>query len=124
MAATGLLLNVGLNLVLIPVWSINGAAGATLITQAGMILTMLLLLQGSVGIPAIAPWGRLMRQLLITAAVATPATLVVRETGVSWILIVMVAAVMHLFISALAERREAAAVLSQVRWFLNRRASN
>lgn len=121
LAAGGLLLNVGLNLLFIPRWSIDGAAIATVITELVMIVVMLLLLQVSLGIPGLAPWGLLIRQALIAGAVATPATLLVLEVGAPGIPVSMGAAVLFLAVSALAERKESASIIAQARLFLKKR---
>lgn len=117
-AAAGLLLNVGLNLVLIPLWSIDGAAIATVATEVVMLAAMLLLLRGSLGIPGVSPWGLLIRQALVATAVAASAVLLVSEVGIPWPVVVLVAVTVHVTVSALTERRASAAVLAQVRSIL------
>lgn len=117
-ALFGLGLNIGLNFVLIPLLSINGAALATLFTQVVMLLAMLLLLQFSLQIPRVAPWGLLLRQVLVVSAVAVPAHLLVTELGQNWVLVALGAALSYLLISAVAERRG-----SQVLWQRIRQAS-
>lgn len=123
LASVGLLLNVGLNLLLIPRWSIDGAAVATVLTQLVMLLVMLLLIQMSLGIPGISPWGLLIRQSLIAGAVVTPATLLVLETDAPWILVAVVSAMVHLLVSALAEGRESTAIIGHARSYLGRRSA-
>lgn len=105
LALFGLGLNIGLNYVLIPLLSINGAALATLFTQVLMLVGMLALLQLSVRIPGVAPWGMLLRQVVVVTAVAVPAHLAVTGMGWNWALVAVGAGISYLLISAVAERQ-------------------
>lgn len=99
-AGIGVALNVGLNYLVIPRWSYEGAAAATLVTEAIMFLACLALVQGSLGIPRVIPWGALFRLILLAVAVVGPATMLVDFTGWPWIPVVAVAL---LLLVALAE---------------------
>lgn len=65
----GLSLNVVLNLVLIPRYSIHGAAVATIVTEAVLLVGIWLLVAGTVRVPGLLPLGRLGGLVLSTAAV-------------------------------------------------------
>lgn len=119
-ALFGLALNIGLNSVLIPLLSINGAAIATFFTQGVMLVAMLLLLRGSLKIPAISPWGLLIRQAVIIVAVAVPARMLVSDLEMPWIPVVIGAGVSYLFVAALSERRGSAILWAQVRGALGK----
>ncbi|WIM71736.1 polysaccharide biosynthesis C-terminal domain-containing protein [Corynebacterium suedekumii] len=114
-AAAGLLLNIGLNALLIPEWSILGAATATLTTQVIMLVSMLLLLQFTLGIPGVAPWGLLLRQCAVAAIVAVSATSLHAAGEWSWLVVSLLAGAAHLVISMGVDKQVRALVLAPLR---------
>lgn len=114
-AAAGLLLNIGLNALLIPEWSILGAATATLTTQVIMLVSMLLLLQFTLGIPSVAPWGLLLRQCAVAAIVAVSATSLHAAGEWSWLVVSLLAGAAHLVISMGVDKQVRALVLAPLR---------
>lgn len=100
LAGAGVLLNVLLNLVAIPRWSYDGAAAATLVTEAIMFFAALALAQKSLPIADLIPWGPIVRLLLLAASVTAPAAVLVGHSGWPWFPVVLVALVVFL---ALAE---------------------
>ncbi len=99
-AGAGVLLNVGLNYLAIPMWSYDGAAAATLVTEAVMFVACLIVVQRSVRIRGVVPWGPLVRQILLATSVIAPATVLIGFTGWPWPPVVVIALVVFL---ALAE---------------------
>lgn len=69
----GLGLNVALNLVLIPRASFNGAATATLITEALVLVVMWVLVIRTLRIPGLLPFGRLLALAASSAAIVLAA---------------------------------------------------
>ncbi|MGP6175232.1 flippase [Corynebacterium sp. A21] len=114
-ALAGLFMNIGFNIVLIPLFSINGAALATVGTQAVMLVAMLVLLRFSLKIPGVSPWGLLIRQTLIITAVAVPARMLAADLGFPWISVTIGAGVSYLLLAALAERHGSAILWAQLR---------
>lgn len=115
LAAAGLVLNVALNLVLIPLRSIEGAAIATVITQVVVLVAMLLLLRGSLRIPGITPWSMLLRLSLLSAAVAVPAVLLVGELRVPGVPAAVGAGLVYLLLVAATERRATTVIWRHLR---------
>lgn len=114
-ALAGLAFNVVLNLVLIPRWSIVGAATATVATQVLMLLAMLLVLQSSLRVPRLVPWPPLIRMIILVAAVTIPAVMLVDDSGFHWLPVTVGAVVVFTAVWALAERRTSAVLLQLVR---------
>ena len=80
MAAGGALLNIGLNLVLIPRWQAEGAAWASLVTQVGTAVVQLLLAVRLFKLKL--PWPLLLRAVLYAAGLLG-ADLLLREVGLA-----------------------------------------
>lgn len=114
-AAVGLVLNVVLNYILIPLRSIVGAATATVITEVVMLVAMLLVLQWSLRVPRLIPWGKMVRMVLLVGAVTVPATLLTDDLNLHWIPVVGGAVLVFTTLWALAERRTSAMVLHLLR---------
>lgn len=64
----GLLLNVVLNVVLIPRYSFEGAAVATIITEAALLLAIWILAARTVRVPGLLPLGQVVGLALVTVA--------------------------------------------------------
>ena len=92
-AAGGVLLNLALNYVAIPRWSYHGAAAATLVTESVLLVACLVLVQRSIPMRGIVPWGPLARQVLLAVSVAAPATVLIGYSGWPWPPVVVAALV-------------------------------
>lgn len=89
LAAAGVLLNVGLNVVAIPRWSYDGAATATLVTEGIVFIAILVLVQRSLPIRGVVPWGPLVRLILLTGAVVAPSAVLIGYSGWPWLPVVI-----------------------------------
>lgn len=114
-AALGLVLNVVLNYLLIPLRSIVGAATATVITEVVMLVAMLLVLQWSLRVPHLVPWAPLVRMVLLVGAVTVPATRLTGDLHLHWIPVAVGAVLVFTVVWALAGRRTSAMVLQLIR---------
>lgn len=90
-AAAGVLLNVGLNYLVIPHFSYDGAAAATLVTEALMFFVCLIVVQRSLRITGVVAWGPLARQILLAAAVTVPAVVLIDYARLPWPPVIIVA---------------------------------
>lgn len=96
-ALGALLLNIGLNLVLIPRYSYNGSAVATAATELLMLLAMWLLMARTIRIQGLIPTGKLALVGLLTAAVCGVTTALAMNTNIGWGVVMAIAVV--LFVS-------------------------
>lgn len=111
-AAGGLVLNVVLNLVLIPLHSIVGAAVATVFTEVVMLVAMLLVLQWSLKVSQLIPWAVLIRMILIVGAVIFLFTQLI---DINWVLATIGALVVFVAVWGVAERKTSAVVVDLIR---------
>lgn len=95
-AAGGVALNVGLNVVLIPRWSMAGAAAATLVTEALLAVAFLVLTRRSTRVERLVPWGPLLRQACVVLGLVAPAAVLVAVDGLPWIPVAAVACTLHI----------------------------
>lgn len=72
----GLALNIGLNLILIPHMSFNGAAVSTVITEGTVAVSMWILITRSVPVNRLFPWVQLSGIAIATVAIVAASTLV------------------------------------------------
>jgi len=84
LALGALAINVGLNVVLIPHYSYNGSALATILTEFAMLCAMWILLVRTVPIRRLVPAGKLALIVALTAAVCALSTVVKRMTYLPW----------------------------------------
>lgn len=92
-AVTGVLMNVGLNLALIPEYSYRGSAVATIITE---VLVLVVLLAGTVRIPGVRPWPiRALGRTLVAGAVLAAGLAVLRPL-VPWPLLAVASPIVYL----------------------------
>lgn len=119
LAASGVLLNVGLNYVAIPRWSYDGAAVATVVTEGIMFLAGLELARRSLRITGLVPWGPLTRQILLAVAVIAPSAVLVGFSGWPWFPVVLVALLAYLalveFTDSLGGLRLLGAITDRIR---------
>ncbi len=85
-----LLLNVGLNLVLIPRFSYHGAAWATLVSEATLLAVVCVVVAFSVKISGMLPVGAVVGPALLAAAVIAITTLVPGVRSAPWVLLACV----------------------------------
>lgn len=98
-AGAGVALNIALNLVLIPRMSMEGAAVATLATEALLCLALLVLVRFSTAGKGVVPWGSLFRQAIVVVGIAVPSFILVEVDGLPWIAVTAVACVVHVLVS-------------------------
>ena len=102
-AGLGVVLNVALNSVFIPLWSIMGAAGATIISELVIFFAFLYMARQSTGITRLIPVTQLARQGLLIAAVTAPTWALINKAGWPWIPTVAAACVLHLALSVVSK---------------------
>ncbi|USX47387.1 flippase [Dietzia kunjamensis] len=113
-AAGGVLLNVALNLVAIPRWSYEGAAAATLVTEALVFVSVLLLVQRSIGIRGVVPWGPLVRLALLAAAVVAPSVVLITYSAWPWLPVVLGSLLVFLLLAELSDSLEGVSLIGRV----------
>ncbi|BAF52990.1 hypothetical protein cgR_0029 [Corynebacterium glutamicum R] len=111
-AAAGLILNVVLNLILIPLQSIVGAALATVITESAMLVAMLLVLQWSLKVAQLIPWTIFIRMIII---VGVAVFLFTQLIDINWVLEVVGSLVVFVAVWGVAERKTSAVVVDLIR---------
>lgn len=119
-AGVGVLLNVGLNYVAIPRWSYEGAAAATLVTEAVMFVACLLLLQRSIRVSGSVAWGPLIRQFLLAVAVVGPAFVLIGYSGWPWPPVIVVCIVLFIAMAEFSDSTEDIALLGRLREVVSR----
>lgn len=122
-AGAGVLLNIALNIVAIPRWSYAGAAAATLITEALLLVACLVLVHRSIRIPGLVAWGPLIRQLLLAASVVGPATVLIGHSGWPWPPVIIGALLAFLAIAEFSGSTEDVSLLGRVPAALRRRGA-
>lgn len=78
----GLALNIGLNLVLIPRRSFDGAAVATVITEAVVAVAIWVLITWSVPVDRLFPWAQVLGMVVVTVAIVAASTAL--EARIPW----------------------------------------
>ena len=79
-----LALNIGLNVVLIPRYSFNGSAFATVLTELAMFLAMWALMARTIAIRGLMPVGKLTILAVLTAVICGAQTAAVELTRLPW----------------------------------------
>lgn len=102
-AGMGVILNVALNSVLIPLWSIMGAATATIISELVIFFAFLYMARQSTGITRLIPVAQLVRQGLLIVVVTAPTWSLIALAGWPWIPTVAVACALHLALSVVTK---------------------
>ena len=81
--------NVILNLILIPRFSYHGAAWATLVSSAVLVIAISAVLRGSVDIPGVLPLRPLLGTCVITAVVITVSAVTPAINGAPWLAVAL-----------------------------------
>ena len=93
MALIGLVLNIALNIVLIPRYSYTGAAYATLVTELVIAIGVALILRRSIPFRELIPWSRILVFAAMSAILIVTSVIVQREFTVPWFVCTAVTAV-------------------------------
>jgi O-antigen/teichoic acid export membrane protein len=93
-AVGALALNVGLNVLLIPRFSFNGSAWATVLTEMAMLFAMWVLLARTVPVRKLLPASKLAVVLLLTVGTCAATSIVPTMTTMPWVLVGLLAAVL------------------------------
>jgi peptidoglycan biosynthesis protein MviN/MurJ (putative lipid II flippase) len=81
----GLVANIGLNLLLLPIWGIIGAGVSLVISYLVVVVLMYLFTQRLFPVPY--EWLRLARVLLVTAALIAIGEVFVPDDGIAWLVV-------------------------------------
>lgn len=113
-AAAGVLLNVGLNYLAIPHFSYDGAAAATLVTEALMFFACLVVVQRSLRIAGVVAWGPLIRQILLATSITVPAVVLIDFAGLPWPPVIIVSLLLFAVLAEYSGSLESIPLLSRV----------
>lgn len=116
LALGGLLLNIGLNYILIPSFSYTGSAVATVLTELVMLLAMWALMARTIGIRGLMPVGKLAQVGALSAAVCTLTTVCAKVWQVPWPAVLSMSVVLYVlgvFLLRLADAGNLRGLLSK-----------